>query len=130
MPKVAKVEPPATPPVVDAPFMITYWCGPPKKLTNLDRYKELADCGFNVAFAAIDNLWEPATPAQEEHNRKVLDYCQQTGMKAFIWDGSIQGVGKWHEAPKAEDTVPIRCRLGRFRCCLKPRSRRLRAVPW
>ncbi len=102
--KVAKVEPPALPPPVDAPFMITYWCGPSKADTTLERYKELAECGFNVAFAAIDNLWEPATPAQEEHNKKVLDFCQQVGMKAFIWDGTIlRGVGKWDQAPTPED---------------------------
>jgi len=104
-PKVAKVEPPVTPPPVVAPFMITYWCGPPKAQTTLERYRELADCGFNVAYAAIDNLWEKTSKEQDEHNQKVLDLCQQVGMKAFIWDGRIAGVGKWDEAPTAA-TIP------------------------
>ena len=103
--KAPKVEPPVTPPSVDAPFMVTYWCGPSKKETTLERYKELADCGFNVAFAAIDNLWEKSSQEQDEHNKKVLDLCQQVGMKAFIWDGRILGVGKWDEAPTAA-TIP------------------------
>ena len=85
--------------------MVTYWCGPSKKETTLERYKELADCGFNVAFAAIDNLWEKSSQEQDEHNKKVLDLCQQVGMKAFIWDGRILGVGKWDEAPTAA-TIP------------------------
>ncbi len=105
-PKVVKEEP-VTPPPVDAPFMITYWCGPSKKDTTLERYKELADCGFNVAFAAIDNLWEKASKEQDDHNKKVLDLCQQVGMKAFIWDGNLAGIGKWDEAPKPEDIPQI-----------------------
>ena len=105
-PKVVKREAPVKPPVTDAPFMITYWCGPPKAETTIERYQELADCGFNVAFAAIDNLWAPASKEQVAHNKMVLDLCQQTGMKAFIWDGTIaKGVGKWHEpAKKPEGT--------------------------
>jgi hypothetical protein len=132
-PKVVKAEEPVTPPPVDAPFMITYWCGPAKKDTTLERYQELADCGFNVAFAAIDNLWEKPSAEQDEHNKKMLDLCQQVGMKAFLWDGHILGkagghganpnarvpqpgmtldqrveqfgVGEWGEAPTAE-TIP------------------------
>ncbi|MEI7835541.1 MAG: hypothetical protein WCK05_03925 [Planctomycetota bacterium] len=131
-PKVVKEEP-VTPPAVETPFMITYWCGPEKKDTDLAHYKELADCGFNVAFAAIDNLWEKASAEQDEHNTKVLDLCQKVGMKAFIWDGHIGGtarkdaanpnarvpqpgmsldqrvallgIGEWDEAPTAE-TIP------------------------
>jgi len=105
-PKIVKEEA-VTPPPVDAPFMITYWCGPAKKDTTLARYKELADCGFNVAFAAIDNLWEKPSTEQDEHNRKVLDLCQQVGMKAFIWDGHIAGIGKWDEAPTPQDIPQI-----------------------
>jgi hypothetical protein len=105
-PKVVKEEP-VTPPAVDAPFMITYWCGPSTNDTTLARYQELADCGMTVAFAAIDNLWSPASTAQDEHNKKVLDLCQQVGMKAFIWDGHIAGVGKWDETPTPNDIPQI-----------------------
>ncbi|MCY2930733.1 MAG: hypothetical protein NTV86_14800, partial [Planctomycetota bacterium] len=105
-PKVVKEEP-VTPPSVDAPFMITYWCGPWKKDTDLAHYQELADCGFNVAFAAIDNLWEKASAEQDEHNKKVLDLCQQVGMKAFIWDGHIGGTARKDEThPNARVPQP------------------------
>ncbi|MCY2927053.1 MAG: hypothetical protein NT031_16795 [Planctomycetota bacterium] len=96
-PKPPKPEVPAKAPVMDAPFLITYWCGPPKAQTTLGRYKELAECGFNVAFPAIDNLWEPASKDQDEHNRKYLDLCQEAGLKAFIWDGHI---------PRGDGTPP------------------------
>jgi hypothetical protein len=87
----------------EMPFMITYWCGPSKEETNLERYKELADCGFNVAFPAINNLWDPASKEQEAHNMKVLELCQKVGMKALIWDGSITNVGPWNTAPTPEE---------------------------
>ena len=91
----------------EMPFMITYWCGPKKEETNLERYKELADCGFNVAFPAIDNLWEPASKEQEVHNLKVLDLCQKVGMKALIWDGNMLKTGGWDKAPKPEEIPQI-----------------------
>jgi hypothetical protein len=91
----------------DMPFMITYWCGPSKAETNLERYKELAECGFNVAFPAIDNLWEPASTTQEVHNLKVLDLCQKVGMKALIWDGNMLKTGGWDKAPKPEEIPQI-----------------------
>ena len=68
---------PLKPAVSELPFMISYWCGPPKAETTSERYKELAECGFNVAFAAIDNLWSPNDKAQEEHNLKLLDLCKE-----------------------------------------------------
>ena len=107
---IARPAQPATtaqPAKGEMPFMITYWCGPSKAETNLERYKELADCGFNVAFPAIDNLWEPASKTQELHNLKVLDLCQKVGMKALIWDGSITNVGTWSTAPKPEESPKI-----------------------
>ena len=91
----------------EMPFMITYWCGPKKEETNIERYKELAECGFNVAFPAIDNLWDPGTKAQDEHNLKVLDLCQKVGMKALIWDGSLTNVGTFSTAPKPEELPGI-----------------------
>lgn len=105
-------EPPAPPkpsglvkpPVSDLPFIITYWCGPPKSETTLERYKEIADAGFNVAFPAIDVLWASLNKENEEHNRKYLDLCQKVGLKALVWDGSIPS-GKGWDKP-VPDEVP------------------------
>ncbi|MCY2926646.1 MAG: hypothetical protein NT031_14640 [Planctomycetota bacterium] len=85
-PKAAKVEAPAKAPAYDAPFIISYWCGPPMDQTTLERYKEIAECGFTMAFPAIDVLGKPFDKAQEEHNRKYLDVCQQAGLKGLVYD--------------------------------------------
>ena len=98
---------PLKPAVSELPFMISYWCGPPKAETTSERYKELAECGFNVAFAAIDNLWSPNDKAQEEHNLKLLDLCKEAGMQALIWDGNILKVGAFDKAPKPEEIPQI-----------------------
>lgn len=105
-------EPPAPPkpkvlvkpPVSDLPFIITYWCGPPKSETTLERYQEIADAGFNVAFPAIDVLWAPLNKENEEHNRKYLDLCQKAGLKALVWDGGIPGGKGWNKP--TPDEVP------------------------
>ncbi|MCY2925736.1 MAG: hypothetical protein NT031_09900 [Planctomycetota bacterium] len=95
-------EAPATPPVFDAPFIISYWCGPPKEQATLERYKEIAECGFNMTFP--DNCWEPASKEQQEHNLKVLDLCQQAGLKALIWDGDMIQPEGWK--PPTPQEIP------------------------
>ena len=86
------------PPVYDAPFIISYWCGPPKSETTLERYKEIAECGFNVAMPPVD--WPPDDAA----NKKILDLCQQVGIKAIIHPGMPLGDGS---APKPEEIPKI-----------------------
>jgi hypothetical protein len=82
------VEKPAKPPVYDAPFIISYWCGPPPSETTLARYEEIAEAGFNVAFPAFDPAWDNSREGLgDEHNRKFLDLCQKVGIKGMIWAG-------------------------------------------
>ena len=85
--KASKIETPVKPPAQEAPFVISYWCGPPMDQTTVERYKEIVECGFNMAFPAIDVLGKPFDKAQEEHNRKYLDVCQQAGIKGLVYDG-------------------------------------------
>jgi hypothetical protein len=74
---------PATQPVWQSDtFAIGFWCGPPGKFTTIERYQEIKDAGFNVVFP-------PCSGATNETNHKILDYCQQLGMKAFIGDSRI-----------------------------------------
>jgi len=76
------------PPVYDAPFIISYWCGPPKSETTLSRYQQIADAGFNVAFPAIDADWSSTEVGlDDEHLEKFLDLCEQVGIKGLIWAG-------------------------------------------
>jgi len=77
-PKTPKAsEASVKPPVYDSPFIISYWCGPPKAETTLKRYKEIAECGMNVAFVPIGG-------SDEKTNRKILDLCRTVGMKALV----------------------------------------------
>src|SRR2546425_5086940 len=61
-------------------FPISFWCGPPEKFATPDRFKEIAEAGFNYTFPACEG---PFTP---EGNRKILDGAQSAGIKAFIFD--------------------------------------------
>jgi hypothetical protein len=97
-PKVVKEEP-VTPPTLDAPFIISYWCGPSKEQTDLRRMKEVAECGFTVAQAP--DLWEKPSPSQVVFNKKFLDLCQQVGIKAFIYDGNVCN-GNWSKLTPEE----------------------------
>ncbi|MCY2925521.1 MAG: hypothetical protein NT031_08785, partial [Planctomycetota bacterium] len=99
-------DPAVKPPVFTAPFMISYWGGPPKIETTLDRYKEIAECGFNVAFPAVDTLWSKPTKADLEHNLRYLDVCKQAGLKALVWDGNMIQPKDW-PAPASEDMPAI-----------------------
>ena len=69
----------------DPSFIISYWGGPPESEMTLARYKEVAECGFNVAF-----------PAGE--GGKHLDLCRQAGIKGLVFlenlpDGMPWGKG-------------------------------------
>jgi hypothetical protein len=83
----------------DPPFVISYCCCPP---TTLERYKEVAECGFNVAWGGWSESGEKVTPA---NTRKILDYCKQAGIKALIFDDRISTAAKSPEREKALDGV-------------------------
>jgi hypothetical protein len=90
---------------MDAPFVISFWNGPTKEETTLERYKEIAECGFNVALPGIaGNDPNHAEGLGDEHNRKVLDLCQQVGIKAVIWAGMPHG--DW-SAPTPAETAKM-----------------------
>jgi hypothetical protein len=63
-------------------FVISYWFGPPPKFTTLDRYQEIKDANFTLAFPAGGGM-------TVEQNRKMLDHCQSVGMKAVIMDSRM-----------------------------------------
>jgi hypothetical protein len=69
----------APPPWQPEQFPISYWCGPPAKFTTLERYKEIKEANFTYAF--------PIYPSGDvEQTKRQLEYCQQVGLKAFIYD--------------------------------------------
>lgn len=63
-------------------FILSFWCAPPGEETNLQRYREIAGCGFNVVLP-------PCGAWSAELNRQILDLCQKTGLKAIVGDGRV-----------------------------------------
>lgn len=61
-------------------FIITYWCGPPLKETTEQRYKEVKEAGFNIAFVSIDGAFK------KEDNLRLLDIASKVGLKCIIAD--------------------------------------------
>lgn len=83
-------------------FIISYWCGPPRSETTVERYREIRDCGFNVAFPAIDQLWTPPSPESDAHNQRYLEACREAGLAALVWDGGIPKGDGWPRPTDAE----------------------------
>jgi hypothetical protein len=60
-------------------FVTSYWCGPPAEFTTFERYQEVKNANFTVAFPVIYNQ-------DVSHNKAMLDYCHKLGMKAIVHD--------------------------------------------
>lgn len=75
--------PAAAEPKLDPPFIITFWCAPPTREATVERYKEIADCGFNVVLLPADEKGDL------ESNRKMLEACAAAGLKAFVYDKRV-----------------------------------------
>jgi hypothetical protein len=69
----------AAPARADEQFEVGFWLAPPEKFTTLERYQEIKDAGFTIAFPPLH------TPSVEM-NRKILDFCRQVGIKGMIAD--------------------------------------------
>ncbi|GIV16340.1 MAG: hypothetical protein KatS3mg022_1775 [Armatimonadota bacterium] len=63
-------------------FLVSFRCAPPGEEANLQGYREIAECGFNVVLP-------PSSAWSVELNRQILHLCQQTGLKAIIGDGRV-----------------------------------------
>jgi hypothetical protein len=73
-------------------FPISYWCGPMPEFSTLERYKEIKEAGFTFVMPMCAGT-------SVEMNQKILGYCQEVGLKAFIADGRMP-VGVPDEATK------------------------------
>jgi hypothetical protein len=76
-------------------FVISYWCGPPAKFLSLQRFQEVKEANFTVAFP-------PCGGFSVEQNKQMLDYCQQVGLKAIIADGRMVHAISGKEENKAK----------------------------
>ena len=64
-------------------FPISFWCGPPEKDATPERFKEIAEAGFNYTFPACEG------PFTTEGNVKILDGAKAAGIKAFIYEDEV-----------------------------------------
>lgn len=80
-------------------FVTSYWFGPPAEFMTFERYQEIKDANFTLAFPfQIGN-----TP---ERNKQMLDWCQKLGMKAIIYDGRMTtSIGGSEQTKKALDAM-------------------------
>ncbi len=60
-------------------FPISYWCGPPEKFVTQERYNEIHDANFTVAFPACGAFGDRCNEPY-----RILTYCKQAKLKAFI----------------------------------------------
>jgi hypothetical protein len=66
-------------PTTQPQFEIGFWLGPPEKFTTIERYREIKDANFTIAFP-------PLTTPSPQLNHKILDLCEQVGLRAMIAD--------------------------------------------
>jgi len=64
-------------------YPVSFWCGPPDPYITVERYRQVAEAGFNY-------LMPPCEGASTvERNRKILDTAKATGLKAFLQDSRM-----------------------------------------
>ncbi len=80
-------------------FTISYWCGPPAGFLSRERFQEVEEAHFTLAFPPCGGL----TVAQ---NRAMLDLCQQVGIRAVIADARmVVSIGGSKENEEALDAI-------------------------
>ena len=62
-------------------FPIGYWLGPPVAFNKLETWQTVKDSNFTFC--------GPAGGYSVAENRRMLDFCQQVGIKAMVVDGRI-----------------------------------------
>jgi hypothetical protein len=61
-------------------FPVSFWCGPPDNFITTERYREIAEAGFNYVMPPCEGRSTP------ERNKRILDAVKPTGLKAFLLD--------------------------------------------
>jgi hypothetical protein len=59
---------------------ISFWCGPPDGQITVERYKQIADAGFNYLMPPCEGRSTP------ERNKLILETAKKVGLKAFLQD--------------------------------------------
>jgi hypothetical protein len=84
-------------------YPISYWVGPPGNFTTLERYKEIAEAGFNIAMPPFD--WGDVDRVKT--NLQILDFCKEAGLKTLIQDKRMWGAvhGKAFKAEQVDAAI-------------------------
>jgi hypothetical protein len=67
-------------------FPISYWMGPQVGFNTLESWQAVKDCNFTFAGPAC---WRPKPGETVLENKRMLDLCQQVGLKAMVVDDRI-----------------------------------------
>jgi len=62
-------------------FPIGFWHGPPPEANTLETWRQVKEANFTFCFARGGYT--------TEDNRKLLDFCQQLGLRALVIDGRL-----------------------------------------
>jgi hypothetical protein len=65
-----------------AKFTVGYWCGPPAGELTAERFEEIEAANFTLAFP-------PCGGMTVEQNRRMLDLCQEVGLKGVVSDSRM-----------------------------------------
>jgi hypothetical protein len=79
---------------------VSFWCGPPEPFATPERFKQIADAGFNYVMPPC----EGATTV--DANRKTLDLSAAAGLKAFVMDPRVL-VAASGKVPKGTTAVKL-----------------------
>ncbi len=70
-------------------YPINFWYGIPKAFISRERLAEAAEAGFTIIECRYDT----------ETNKQVLSFCEELGLKAYLWDdrmyAAISGSDGW-----------------------------------
>src|SRR5687767_6839241 len=66
-------------------FVVSYWYGPPLKMTTREVYQQIKDANFNVVFPP----GPPDTTIAPRDNHKILDLCRELDLQAVIFDARM-----------------------------------------
>jgi hypothetical protein len=88
-------------PIAPAPFIITFWCGPPLTELTDARAAEIAAAGFTIIGAPCEG------PRNGALNRRALDIAARHGLKMWIADPRVDQYHDLHPewAARLDDAV-------------------------
>jgi hypothetical protein len=92
---------PRSAPVVPAPFIVTFWCGPPLSELTDARAAEIAAAGFTIIGAPCEGVRNGPL------NRRALDIAARHGLKMWIADPRVDQYYDLHPewAARLDDAV-------------------------